>query len=50
MALGTVEQRRRDRAIAVAGELVADRTHVVVDPENLLDHHEPALRIRRSRQ
>ena len=40
----TVKHRRRDRDIAERCEPVADRTNVVIDPENLLHHHHAALR------
>ena len=42
--LRAVEQRRRHRGIAIAGEVVADLADVLVDAENLLDDDDAALR------
>ena len=43
-ALDPVEQRRRDREIAVGRIAVADRPDVAVDPEDLLHDDQPAAR------
>jgi hypothetical protein len=40
-----VEQRRHDGDIAVARVAVGDRTHMAVDPEDLLDDDDGALRL-----
>src|SRR5439155_3951483 len=42
-ALGAVEDGRRQRDIAVLGETVGHVLDVVVDAEDLLDDHDPAL-------
>ena len=39
-----VEHRRRHRHIAERRQPVADRADVMIDAENLLHHHQPALR------
>src|SRR5215468_679240 len=41
--LDVVEEARGERKIALLGELVGDRLDVMVDPEDLLDHHNTAL-------
>ncbi|KAH2775413.1 hypothetical protein KXW38_002350, partial [Aspergillus fumigatus] len=41
--LEPVEDRRRDRDIAFGGKAVAHRADMVVDAEDLLDHHDGPL-------
>jgi len=43
--LNAIEHRRRDREISQRGEAIAHRANVVIDAENLLDHHQAALRL-----
>ena len=38
-----VEQRRRNRGIAFAGQPVADRANVMIDAEDFLNDHDAAL-------
>src|SRR5213593_1674313 len=45
-ALDPVEQRRRDREVALLGEAIGDALDVVVDAEDLLDHDQRAARLR----
>src|SRR5262249_54983249 len=42
--LEMVEEARGERQVAAGGELVGDGLDVMVDPENLLDDHDTALR------
>ena len=43
IGLDAVEDRRRDRDIALAGETVADAADVVIDAKDFLDHHHRRL-------
>ena len=42
--LDAIENRRRDRDIAFAGQPVAHRADVVIDTKDLLDHHDGRFR------